>query len=97
MKQVFRVTVAGLPLNIVTNEEEAYLLSLTDKLSRTISDIVLNNKSASKIDAALLCALDGMDPGRSSWKTSWPSSRRKTTASLAENEKYRRKRNGKKA
>ena len=87
MKQVFRVTVAGLPLNIVTNEEEAYLLSLTDKLSRTISDIVLNNKSASKIDAALLCALDGMDRALKA----------ENDRLLAENEKYRRKLNGKKA
>ena len=61
MKQVYRVKVAGTPLNIVTEEEESYLLSLTDKLSRTITDIVMHNKSASKLDAALLCALDGMD------------------------------------
>lgn len=61
MKQVYRVTIAGLPLNIVTEEEESYLLSLTDKLSRTVNDIVMHNRSASKTDAALLCALDGMD------------------------------------
>lgn len=61
MKQVYRVTIAGLPLSIVTEEEESYLLSLVDKLSRTVTDIVMRNRSASKTDAALLCALDGMD------------------------------------
>ena len=96
MKQFFRVTVAGLPLNIVTNEEEAYLLSLTDKLSRTISDIVLNNKSASKIDAALLCALDGMDRAVK-LETERAQLKAEHDRLLAENEKYRRKLNGKKA
>ena len=61
MKQVYRVTVAGLPLNIVTEEEENYLLALVDKLSRTVSEIVIKNRSASKTDAAILCALDGLD------------------------------------
>lgn len=61
MKQVYRVTVAGIPLNIVTDEEENYLLSLVDKLSRTVSEIVIKNRNASKTDAAILCALDGLD------------------------------------
>ena len=80
MKQVFRVTVAGLPLNIVTNEEEAYLLSLTDKLSRTISDIVL----------------DGMDRA-DKLENELAQLKAENDRLLAENEKYRRKLNGKKA
>lgn len=61
MKQVYRVTVAGIPLSIVTDEDENYLLSLVGKLSRTVSEIVIRNRSASKTDAAILCALDGLD------------------------------------
>ncbi|MCI8331654.1 MAG: cell division protein ZapA [Clostridiales bacterium] len=96
MKQVFRVTVAGLPLNIVTDEEEEYLLSLTDKLSRVINDIVLNNKSASKIDAALLCALDGMDQAHK-LTAEVDALKEENLRLLAENEKYRRKNHGKHA
>ncbi|MCI8590187.1 MAG: cell division protein ZapA [Clostridiales bacterium] len=96
MKQVFRVTVAGLPLNIVTDEEEDYLLSLTDKLSRIINDIVLNNKSASKIDAALLCALDGMDQTHKLTEQV-ETLKEENLRLLAENEKYRRKGHGKHA
>lgn len=61
MKQVYEVRIAGLPLRIVTEEEQSYLASLSATLSNKISDIVMNNKSASKLDAALLCALDSMD------------------------------------
>ena len=96
MKQVFRVTVAGLPLNIVTDEEEEHLLSLTDKLSRVINDIVLNNKSASKIDAALLCALDGMDQTHK-LTAELDALKEENVRLLAENEKYRRKAHGKHA
>lgn len=61
MKQVYEVIIAGVPLRIATEEEERYLVSLASSLSDKVSGIVLKNKSASKIDAALLCALDSMD------------------------------------
>ncbi len=61
MKQTYQVKIAGLPLRVVTEEEEAYVNVLAQTLSGKINDIVMHNKSASKLDAALLCALDGMD------------------------------------
>ena len=61
MKQTYQVKIAGLPLRVVTEEEEAYVNALAEALSGRINEIVMHNHSASKLDAALLCALDGMD------------------------------------
>lgn len=61
MKQVYEIRIAGTPLRVVTEEEEAYVAALADSLSQKVNDIVVNSKNASKLDAALLCALDSMD------------------------------------
>lgn len=95
MKQVYRVSVAGLPLNIVTEEDESYLLSLTDKLSRTVTDIVMHNRSASKTDAALLCALDGLD-AKTKMKESIDALESENARLRAENERLKGKLYGKK-
>ena len=59
-KNHFSVEVCGVPLNIVTDESEEFLFETAEKLSDQISYITKNMFCVSKLDAAILCALDSM-------------------------------------
>ena len=59
-KKRYSVTVSGIQLNLITEESEDFLQNLADRLSENINAITSHSYSVSKIDAAILCALDAM-------------------------------------
>ena len=62
-KKRYSVTVAGVPLNLITDESEEFLAKLADNLSSQINAITNQSFCVSKLDAAILCALDAMGEG----------------------------------
>lgn len=61
MKQKYPIKVAGADLTILTDEPEEYVYGLAKLLDRRINDMVVNNKKCSRLDAAVLCALEYLD------------------------------------
>ena len=59
-KKRYSVTVAGVPLNIITDESEEFLKKTADELSTNIKAITSHSFCVAKMDAAILCALDAM-------------------------------------
>ncbi len=57
-KKRYSVTVAGVSLNILTEESEDFVRKTADELSAEIRMITNHVFNASKLDAAILCALD---------------------------------------
>lgn len=62
-KKRYSVTVAGVPLTLITDESEEFLNKLADSLSAQINAITNRTFCVSKLDAAILCALDAMGEG----------------------------------
>lgn len=62
-KKRYSVTVSGVPLNLITDESEEFLAKLADNLSSQINAITNQSFCVSKLDAAILCALDAMGEG----------------------------------
>ena len=60
MKKRYSVTVAGIELNLLTEESEDFLRKTADGLSSRIKEITRASFSVSKLDAAILCALDSL-------------------------------------
>ncbi len=58
MKEKFNIEIAGLPLTIVSDEEKAHIEAVAAVLDERVRDLTVHNKRCSKVDAALLCALD---------------------------------------
>lgn len=61
MKQKYTVTVAGMTVNIVSDEQEEYVNGLVRLLDQRISEMVEGNRHCSKTDAILFCAIDYFD------------------------------------
>ena len=59
-KTRYSVTVAGVPLSILTDESEEFLTRTADDLSAQIKMITSHSFCISKLDAAILCALDAL-------------------------------------
>jgi len=59
-KNRYTVSVAGIPLSLVTAEEKDFLQALAARLSDEIAAITSHSYYTTKLDAALLCALDAM-------------------------------------
>ena len=57
-KKRYSVSVAGVPLNIITDESKDFLDSTAEELSAEIKAITSHSFTISKLDAAILCALD---------------------------------------
>jgi len=61
MKEKYIVKIAGAELKILSDESEDYLNSLVRILDRRIGDMVMTNKRCTRLEAAVLCALDYLD------------------------------------
>ena len=57
-KKKYDVTIAGVEMSIISDEREEFVQKLVSKLDKQITDITIQNKRCSKLDAAILVALD---------------------------------------
>lgn len=58
MKEKFTIEIADVPLSILSDEKEEFVEAVVKRLDQEIRDLTVHNKRCSKLDAALLCALD---------------------------------------
>lgn len=58
MKEKFTIEIADVPLSILSDEKEEFVDAVVKRLDQEIRDLTVHNKRCSKLDAALLCALD---------------------------------------
>lgn len=58
MKQKYTVTVAGMTVNLVSDEQEEYVNGLVRLLDQRINEMVVSSKHCSKSEALLFCAID---------------------------------------
>ncbi len=61
MKQKYNVTVSGISLSIVSEDDEEYVNNLVRLLDRRIADMTINKGKCSKAEALAVCALDYLD------------------------------------
>lgn len=57
-KKKYDVTIAGVEMSILSDEREDFVQKLVSRLDTQITDITIQNKRCSKLDAAILVALD---------------------------------------
>ena len=58
MNQKYTITVAGIQMNVITEESPESVEALVGIIDRRIREIHLQSNRCSKTEAALLCALD---------------------------------------
>ena len=58
MKERYNIKITDIQLTILSDEPEEFVYSTVTQLNDRISDLCVRNKRCSKLDAALLCALD---------------------------------------
>ena len=58
MNQRYTITVAGIQMNVVTEESPEAVEALVGLVDRKMREICDKSRSCSKSEAALLCALD---------------------------------------
>lgn len=61
MKERYTVVISGMELNLLSDEEEEYVLGLAKIIDGRINSMVMSSKRCNKTEAALLCALDYLD------------------------------------
>lgn len=61
MKERYTVEISGMELNLLSDEQEEYVLGLAKILDGRINSMVMSNKRCNKTEAALVCALDYLD------------------------------------
>lgn len=61
MKQKYTVTIAGMTVNLVSDEQEEYVNGLVRLLDQRINEMVVSSKHCSKHEAVLFCAIDYFD------------------------------------
>ena len=67
-KKRYNIQIAGIQFTVLSDEPEDFVLSTVDMLDRRVSDLFVHNKRCSKLDAAILCALDEMSERRKAEK-----------------------------
>ena len=58
MKERYNIEISDIQLTIVSDEPEEFVTSTVAKINERVNDLIVHNKRCSKLDAALLCALD---------------------------------------
>lgn len=58
MKEHYSIEISDIQLTIVSDEPEDFVNSTVAKINDRVNDLIVRNKRCSKLDAALLCALD---------------------------------------
>lgn len=58
MKERYSIEIADIQLTILSDEPKDFVESTVAHLDETIRDMTVKNKRCSKLDAAILCALD---------------------------------------
>ena len=58
MKERYNIEISDIQLSVVSDEPEDFVNSIVEKINARVSDLIIRNKRCSKLDAALLCALD---------------------------------------
>lgn len=58
MKERYSIEIADIQLTILSDEPKDFVESIVAHLDETIRDMTVRNKRCSKLDAAILCALD---------------------------------------
>lgn len=58
MSQRYTITLAGMPMNIITDESPEAVEAIVGIIDRRMREINLKSNRCSKTEAALLCALD---------------------------------------
>lgn len=58
MKEHYNIEISDIQLTIVSDEPEDFVNSTVAKINERVNDLIVRNKRCSKLDAALLCALD---------------------------------------
>ena len=58
MKERYNVEISDVHLTIVSDEPEEFVNATVEKISDRVNELIVRNKRCSKLDAALLCALD---------------------------------------
>ena len=61
MKQKYTVTVAGMTVNLVSDEQEEYVNGLVRLLDQRINEMIVSSKQCSKNEALLFCTIDYFD------------------------------------
>ena len=61
MNEKYTVRISGAELHIVTDESEEYLKSIAETIDKRMTDMIVSNKRCSRLDAALICAVDYLD------------------------------------
>lgn len=61
MKQKYTVNIAGMTVNVISDEQEEYVNGLVRLLDQRINDMVMSSKHCSKNEAILFCAIDFFD------------------------------------
>lgn len=57
-KKKYDVTIADVEMSVISDEREEFVMKLVEKLDGEIRNILLRSKHSTKVDAALLLALD---------------------------------------
>ncbi len=57
-KKKYDVSIADVEMSIISDEREEFVMKLVEKLDAEVRDILTHSKRSTKVDAALLVALD---------------------------------------
>ena len=61
MKNTHKITIAGVDLTLTSDNNEDYVQKLAIELTRRINSLTLSSAGVTKMQAAIVCALDLLD------------------------------------